>query len=199
MKKYLTTNQTYDKIKKIQGALAQLGAHNTGSVGVRGSSPLCSTKNSREHSDREFLPLHFSLFTLHLFYGPVAQLGERCVRNAEVMGSNPTGSTKKNRRAAKRCACSVWWSLSRKIWAPRIAEQFSQVAQVAFSSCNRNWTCKNKQVNITTIWHQFRRYNTEKAKLNFVYGLPVRFQREADGDFLYRLGYAFLKKETIRK
>ena len=43
MKKYLTTNQTYDKIKKIQGALAQLGAHNTGSVGVRGSSPLCST------------------------------------------------------------------------------------------------------------------------------------------------------------
>ena len=25
------------------GALAQLGAHNTGSVGVRGSSPLCST------------------------------------------------------------------------------------------------------------------------------------------------------------
>ena len=26
------------------GALAQLGAHNTGSVGVRGSSPLCSTK-----------------------------------------------------------------------------------------------------------------------------------------------------------
>ena len=28
------------------GALAQLGAHNTGSVGVRGSSPLCSTKKS---------------------------------------------------------------------------------------------------------------------------------------------------------
>ena len=26
------------------GALAQLGAHHTGSVGVRGSSPLCSTK-----------------------------------------------------------------------------------------------------------------------------------------------------------
>ncbi len=25
------------------GALAQLGAHHTGSVGVRGSSPLCST------------------------------------------------------------------------------------------------------------------------------------------------------------
>ena len=25
------------------GALAQLGAHNTGSVGVRGSNPLCST------------------------------------------------------------------------------------------------------------------------------------------------------------
>ena len=26
------------------GALAQLGAHNTGSVGVRGSNPLCSTR-----------------------------------------------------------------------------------------------------------------------------------------------------------
>ena len=29
------------------GALAQLGAHNTGSVGVRGSNPLCSTKEKR--------------------------------------------------------------------------------------------------------------------------------------------------------
>ena len=28
------------------GALAQLGAHNTGSVGVRGSNPLCSTKKA---------------------------------------------------------------------------------------------------------------------------------------------------------
>ena len=29
------------------GALAQLGAHNTGSVGVRGSNPLCSTNKNR--------------------------------------------------------------------------------------------------------------------------------------------------------
>ncbi len=29
----------------MQGALAQLGAHNTGSVGVTGSSPVRSTKN----------------------------------------------------------------------------------------------------------------------------------------------------------
>ena len=29
---------------EINGALAQLGAHHTGSVGVRGSSPLCSIK-----------------------------------------------------------------------------------------------------------------------------------------------------------
>ena len=28
----------------LNGALAQLGAHNTGSVGVRGSNPLCSTR-----------------------------------------------------------------------------------------------------------------------------------------------------------
>ena len=33
----------------FHGALAQLGAHDTGSVGVRGSSPLCSTKKSTEH------------------------------------------------------------------------------------------------------------------------------------------------------
>lgn len=32
-----------DRIFICQGALAQLGAHHTGSVGVRGSSPLCST------------------------------------------------------------------------------------------------------------------------------------------------------------
>ena len=33
-----------DVFSKHFGALAQLGAHHTGSVGVRGSSPLCSTK-----------------------------------------------------------------------------------------------------------------------------------------------------------
>ena len=31
----------------IPGALAQLVAHNTGSVGVRGSTPLCSTKTQK--------------------------------------------------------------------------------------------------------------------------------------------------------
>ena len=30
-----------------RGALAQLGAHHTGSVGVRGSNPLCSTNKKR--------------------------------------------------------------------------------------------------------------------------------------------------------
>ena len=34
----------YNKVHGISGALAQLGAHNTGSVGVRGSNPLRSTK-----------------------------------------------------------------------------------------------------------------------------------------------------------
>ena len=34
-------------VKISHGALAQLGAHHTGSVGVRGSSPLCSTKRKR--------------------------------------------------------------------------------------------------------------------------------------------------------
>ena len=43
--KYLTNRLEYGMIYKVShGALAQLGAHNTGSVGVRGSNPLCSTK-----------------------------------------------------------------------------------------------------------------------------------------------------------
>ena len=32
----------YSSNKKSHGALAQLGAHDTGSVGVTGSSPVCS-------------------------------------------------------------------------------------------------------------------------------------------------------------
>ena len=35
----ILTNTAYSA---VSGALAQLGAHHTGSVGVRGSSPLCS-------------------------------------------------------------------------------------------------------------------------------------------------------------
>ena len=82
----------------VFGALAQLGARNTGSVEVRGSNPLCSTT-----------PVSFRYGPFRLFrvvfdaeragrgvpvcFGLVAQLGERCVRNAEVMGSNPTRST----------------------------------------------------------------------------------------------------------
>ena len=41
------------------GALAQLGAHNTGSVGVRGSSPLCSTIAS---TSKEVLFCFISVF-----------------------------------------------------------------------------------------------------------------------------------------
>ena len=40
----------------MRGALAQLGAHNTGSVGVRGSNPLCSTKK-RGRCTQLHLPL----------------------------------------------------------------------------------------------------------------------------------------------
>jgi hypothetical protein len=32
--------------RRLNGAVAQLGEHDTGSVGVRGSSPLSSTKRS---------------------------------------------------------------------------------------------------------------------------------------------------------
>ena len=40
---YLTSSLFTITYNLFSGALAQLGAHNTGSVGVRGSSPLCST------------------------------------------------------------------------------------------------------------------------------------------------------------
>ena len=40
-------------VGKISGALAQLGAHNTGSVGVRGSSPLCSIDKKEGPAKRE--------------------------------------------------------------------------------------------------------------------------------------------------
>ena len=48
----------------IYGALAQLGAHNTGSVGVRGSSPLCSTRaaDGRTISAVRFLLLCRNIF-----------------------------------------------------------------------------------------------------------------------------------------
>ena len=39
-----------DVFSKHLGALAQLGAHHTGSVGVRGSSPLCSTKPENRYT-----------------------------------------------------------------------------------------------------------------------------------------------------
>ena len=47
-KKVLHFAKRYDIIHLLPqfGALAQLGAHNTGSVGVRGSNPLCSTKKA---------------------------------------------------------------------------------------------------------------------------------------------------------
>ena len=45
IKRVLTTGYYFGIITTLHGALAQLGAHNTGSVGVRGSNPLCSTKN----------------------------------------------------------------------------------------------------------------------------------------------------------
>ena len=54
--KNLTFHTFYAKIKrKYFGALAQLGAHDTGSVGVRGSNPLCSTKKIRDFYSRIFL------------------------------------------------------------------------------------------------------------------------------------------------
>ena len=44
--KILLTKPLQSVIIIADGALAQLGVHHTGSVGVRGSSPLCSTSTA---------------------------------------------------------------------------------------------------------------------------------------------------------
>ena len=41
--------------KKSHGALAQLGAHDTGSVGVTGSSPVCSIDKMRHRKASHFI------------------------------------------------------------------------------------------------------------------------------------------------
>ena len=41
----LTSPPKRDILFNVDGALAQLVAHNTGSVGVSGSNPLCSTQD----------------------------------------------------------------------------------------------------------------------------------------------------------
>ena len=47
------------------GALAQLGAHHTGSVGVRGSSPLCSTRKAVSPSETAFFILSGGIMQLY--------------------------------------------------------------------------------------------------------------------------------------
>ncbi len=67
---YTTKNdhKSVDKCKSLcytncNGALAQLGAHNTGSVGVTGSNPVCSTKRKSVHeSERIFVCITNYLF-----------------------------------------------------------------------------------------------------------------------------------------
>ena len=68
---------------KALGALTQLVACHTGSVEVRGSSPLCSTKKSL-------------IIDEALIFGGVAHLVERYIRIVEVTGSSPAVSTKKD-------------------------------------------------------------------------------------------------------
>ena len=46
----------------VDGALAQLGAHHTGSVGVTGSSPVCSTKQTEPRNDANALFLGFRFY-----------------------------------------------------------------------------------------------------------------------------------------
>ena len=60
--KPLTSPQQSAIISNVNhGALAQLGAHNTGSVGVRGSNPLCSTTRTSTSYEVLFLSLRWSI------------------------------------------------------------------------------------------------------------------------------------------
>ena len=45
-KKGFTNSEFCGKLSSVRGALAQLVAHNTGSVGVRSSNLLCSTRKA---------------------------------------------------------------------------------------------------------------------------------------------------------
>ena len=49
-------------IQASVGALAQLGAHNTGSVGVTGSNPVCSTRKKARESVLFFKSQSFARF-----------------------------------------------------------------------------------------------------------------------------------------
>ena len=61
----LTCPLKRDILSNVDGALAQLVAHNTGSVGVSGSNPLCSTQDLQKCKSffvvsckiRKFLPV----------------------------------------------------------------------------------------------------------------------------------------------
>ncbi len=65
-----TKTGTRVRIRTVDGALAQLVAHNTGSVGVSGSNPLCSTypESLGTKDFRDFLSLFFQvgIYILHV-------------------------------------------------------------------------------------------------------------------------------------
>ena len=71
------------------GALAQLGAHNTGSVGVRGSNPLCSTKGIRGAGGHPLF-LWWSVAALRNHVRAVCAAANLCfcLQNDGIMASN---------------------------------------------------------------------------------------------------------------
>ena len=77
--KTLTNKKRYDRICSIYehiGALAQLGAHNTGSVGVRGSNPLRSTKT------RAVMQSMTALVLIEPYIQNPSRIAERQLRHA---------------------------------------------------------------------------------------------------------------------
>ena len=66
----MTNRLEYGMIYKVShGALAQLGAHNTGSVGVRGSNPLCSTSRQCLHPNSNEVQCDARLYTTMVRFG----------------------------------------------------------------------------------------------------------------------------------
>ena len=90
---------------KSHGALAQLGAHNTGSVGVRGSNPLCSTNKKGTLVYQKFL---FCLSKPQAWYIIAARSAVHIING----GSPPLYLITRQRASTcglMICNASHWW------------------------------------------------------------------------------------------
>ena len=93
----LTSRNWHDILIAVDGALAQLVAHNTGSVGVRSSNLLCSTKPKKSE-----LNPSWGWVRISSFYG-IKRLYAPTARRSRDWGS----SCRRTSRACYRNLCKV--------------------------------------------------------------------------------------------